>query len=237
MRNFFILNLSNLPIIEQLRLEEALLRADTGNWCLINSGTSDAIVMGISGKAEQLIDQKIYHSSPVPLIKRFSGGGTVYVDKETIFVTFIANETCTQVACQPRKIMEWTDTLYSNFFSPHPFQTQENDYAMGDKKFGGNAQYIQRGRWLHHTSFLWDYESQKMAVLTLPQKRPAYRVNRSHDEFLTKLSLYYENKNSFIQSLSTYLKTSLSATELSLQEVEGILLRPHRKALSVLTIY
>lgn len=45
-----LLRLSNMPILRQLLLEEALLRADTGNWCIVNNGTSvPAIVMGISG--------------------------------------------------------------------------------------------------------------------------------------------------------------------------------------------
>ena len=45
-----VLRLSSMPILQQLRLEEALLRADTGNWFLLNDGTPEpAIVMGISG--------------------------------------------------------------------------------------------------------------------------------------------------------------------------------------------
>ena len=45
-----LLRLRGYPILQQLRLEEALLRADKANWCIINDGTpSPAIVMGISG--------------------------------------------------------------------------------------------------------------------------------------------------------------------------------------------
>ncbi len=45
-----LLRLSGMPILEQLNLEEALLRATTSNWMLINDGAADcAVVMGISG--------------------------------------------------------------------------------------------------------------------------------------------------------------------------------------------
>ena len=45
-----LLRLQNVPILRQLLLEEALLRADSNNWCIVNNGTSvPAIVMGISG--------------------------------------------------------------------------------------------------------------------------------------------------------------------------------------------
>ena len=49
-----VLRLSGMPILQQLRLEEALLRTDAGNWFLLNDGTPEpAVVMGISGCAQQ----------------------------------------------------------------------------------------------------------------------------------------------------------------------------------------
>lgn len=49
------------------------------------------------------------------------------------------------------------------------------DYVFGGRKFGGNAQAITSRRWLHHTSFLWDYRPANMALLTNPAKQPQYR--------------------------------------------------------------
>lgn len=45
-----LLRLWQFPILRQLQLEEALLRVDDRNWCIINDGAATpAIVMGISG--------------------------------------------------------------------------------------------------------------------------------------------------------------------------------------------
>ena len=45
-----LLRLRGFPILHQLRLEEALLRADAGNWFVINDGTPQpSVVLGISG--------------------------------------------------------------------------------------------------------------------------------------------------------------------------------------------
>ena len=45
-----LLRLQGYPILRQLQLEEALLRADAGNWLLLNDGTpGPAVVLGISG--------------------------------------------------------------------------------------------------------------------------------------------------------------------------------------------
>jgi lipoate-protein ligase A len=50
------------------------------------------------------------------------------------------------------------------------------DYVFGDRKFGGNAQSIIKNRWIHHTSFLWDYDVRNMAYLKLPSRVPQYRL-------------------------------------------------------------
>ena len=49
------------------------------------------------------------------------------------------------------------------------------DYVLGDVKFGGNAQAITKDRWVHHTSFLWGFNPERMALLKHPAKKPAYR--------------------------------------------------------------
>mmetsp|Transcript_34451 Transcript_34451/g.79651 ORF Transcript_34451/g.79651 Transcript_34451/m.79651 type:complete len:374 (-) Transcript_34451:495-1616(-) len=72
------------------------------------------------------------------------------------------------------------------------FALRENDYILGNRKMGGNAQTITKTGWIHHTSFLWDYLEENMEYLTLPSKRPDYRGDRSHDEFLVKLSEKYK---------------------------------------------
>jgi lipoate-protein ligase A len=118
-----------------------------------------------------------------------------------------------EVFCKPypRSIMEWTakavygptfermnEKLISSSSSETTalpkFSLREDDYVLnGTKKMGGNAQAITgRQGWLHHTSFLWDYKDINMErYLKLPEKRPEYRSNRTHKDFLVKLKDYY----------------------------------------------
>jgi hypothetical protein len=45
-----LVTMSRMPILQQLHLEEQLLRRTSDNWCIINDGTAPAtIVMGVSG--------------------------------------------------------------------------------------------------------------------------------------------------------------------------------------------
>ena len=61
------------------------------------------------------------------------------------------------------------------------------DLVLGDHKIGGNAQCITKDRWLHHTSFLWDYDPARMALLRQPPKAPEYRASRAHGSFVARL--------------------------------------------------
>ncbi|XP_074326469.1 uncharacterized protein LOC141664420 isoform X3 [Apium graveolens] len=173
-----LIKLRGVPILQQLHLEERLLRTSPHNWCIINDGTNlPSIVMGISGKPAELVEINSVLRDKVPVIRRFSGGGTVIVDTGTIFVTFICNkDDVPEVQPYPRPIMSWSSLLYSKVFQGvGDFVLRENDYAFGNRKFGGNAQSITKNRWIHHTSFLWDYDIKNMAYLKIPKRAPEYR--------------------------------------------------------------
>lgn len=143
-------------------------------------------------KPAELLEVDLVLRHQVPVIKRFTGGGTVTVDHGTIFVTFICNRDAVPgLQLYPRPIMSWSSQLYSRVFEGFgDFHLRENDYVFGNRKFGGNAQSITKNRWIHHTSFLWDYEVRNMAYLKLPKRAPEYRLARDHLEFICCMKDY-----------------------------------------------
>ncbi|KAL3640611.1 hypothetical protein CASFOL_015579 [Castilleja foliolosa] len=196
-----LLRLKGFPILQQLHLEERLLRTTSDNWCIINDGTIDpTIVMGISGKPKELVEIESVLRDDIPVIRRFTGGGTVIVDQGTIFVTFICNKDAVPgVQAYPQPIMSWSSLIYKNVFQGiGDFRLRENDYVLGDRKFGGNAQSITKNRWVHHTSFLWDYEVSNMDYLKKPKRAPKYRQARDHLDFICCMKDYIVSKSNFI---------------------------------------
>ncbi|KAG8362679.1 hypothetical protein BUALT_BualtUnG0051600 [Buddleja alternifolia] len=189
-----LLRLKGVPILQQLHLEERLLRTSSDNWCIINDGTphNPTVVMGISGKADELLEIESVLRDEISVIRRFTGGGTVVVDQGTIFVTFICNKDAVPgLQSYPRPIMSWSSLVYKKVFQGiGDFSLRENDYVLGNHKFGGNAQSITKNRWVHHTSFLWDYEVSNMGYLKLPKRAPAYRQARNHLEFICRMKDY-----------------------------------------------
>lgn len=228
MEKLNLVRLKNYTIYEQLLLEEALLRADAGNWCLFNEETSPAIVMGISGKAEELINFDQTAKLSIPIIRRFTGGGTVVVDRNTCFVTMICNTSSTGIEPFPEKVHQWSASMYQHVFFELDFALRENDYVFGERKFGGNAQYMQRGRWLHHSTFLWDYDSELMNCLCMPKKTPQYRQERHHEAFLSKMCAHMPSKELFFDRIKESLSRYFDVAETEIADARKIQNLPHR---------
>lgn len=146
----------------------------------------------------------------IPVIKRYSGGGTVICDKDTFFISFILNK----IVLPPK--LRWPTTLieyYGNFYKEifdelskkYPllpeFNLKENDYILGDKKFGGNAMCFSKTRMVHHTSFLFNYSKENMKYLQNPLKQPQYRSNRDHTDFLVPLNKYLPSSDVLKESV------------------------------------
>lgn len=251
-----------LSIFDQLCLEEALLRCDGRNWLLTNFGVDPGVaVLGASGKPSKLLHEQAMVRDGLSAVKRFSGGGTVFVDSGTLFTTLLMNKDAVDVPPWPREVMDWTGEVYGGALgrcslekaSLPPalrdavtrgggggggseggsnFALRENDYTLdGRRKFAGNAQSIARDRWLHHTSWLWDFDDAKMAAyLQLPEKAPDYRARRSHQDFLCRMNEFVVSPDAFFAAVEDELADRFTVVEASLEEAQEALQLEHRKS-------
>ena len=89
---------------------------------------------------------------------------------------------------------------------------------------GGNAQTIVKNGWLHHTSFLWDYQPENMEYLTLPKKRPDYRQDRAHDDFLVKLNQTYPSldKKDIVTTLGSVCEQEFDMVRVTVPEALNV---------------
>ena len=217
-------------IFSQLQIEEALLRTSDKNWCLVTTGTSPAVVLGISSKVHEMIHLDKIEQNPIPIIRRFSGGGTVVVDRNTIFITFIFNQADTpDVLPNPQAILEWAKQIYHPIFGSLPFNLRENDFVFDHLKCGGNALYLIKDRWLLHTSWLWDYDKLWMEYLKNPKRQPDYRKQRPHEDFLIPLKTHFSSKKELLDSFITSLRNRFHTIEKDSTSCIDYLNRPHRK--------
>lgn len=232
----YFLTLNNIPIFEQLKIEEALLRADDRNYFVYNEGSIRSIIMGISTKPHDVINLDIVNQHRIPLIQRFSGGGTVIADENTFFTSFILNKEFIDVPLFPEPVLRWAETFYKNSLKIKDFHLFENDFVINDKKCGGNAQYIQKKRFVQHTSFLWDYSKENMEFLLFPKKVPNYRKNRAHHEFLCRLKDHLKEKQHFKEMIQEELYRSFTVEPLELQDILPLMTLSHRKATTCINL-
>lgn len=231
----YLTELSGLSIHEQLLLEEELLRTDEQNRCLINVGSPPRIVMGISGKPEEHIRREPMEREPLPITRRYSGGGTVVVDEDTLFVSFIFNKSIHPFHCYPEPILRWSEKLYRGALSVPGFRLRENDYVIGDRKCGGNAQYIRKKRFVHHTSFLWDFDPEKMAYLLYPPGAPAYRSGRTHDRFVCSLKDHVASRDTFTKGVVRELGKRYRVVRTPLGVIDPFMARASRQTSRTIT--
>ncbi|MFA5249986.1 MAG: lipoate--protein ligase family protein [Parachlamydiales bacterium] len=185
-----LLVFQGLEIFRQLEIEETLLKKLPGSFCLINQSTRPAIVLGLSSQKKTALNLPLLKEKPLALCRRFSGGGTIVVDENTFLVSFIIEKKRLNFNF-PEEVFKWSENFYRKVFNLKAFSFKENDYLINNQKCGGNAQYFTREKWLHHTSFLFDFRKELQDYLLLPEKRPAYRQDRPHETFLIGLKNYF----------------------------------------------
>ncbi|MCH1429189.1 MAG: lipoate--protein ligase family protein [Chlamydiales bacterium] len=216
-----LLQLHNDDIFDQLSIEQCLLSLSPANYIIIHTAPKPSVVMGISGKKQELINEDKLLEDKVPLIKRYSGGGCVYLDHNCIMLSYIFNKVDANNINYPAEIMQWSFSFLKNAFKHTNAALRENDYTFKSKKFGGNAQYIKKERFTHHSSLLFSCDFEKMErYLKLPKKRPNYRESRSHTHFLEGIEEHYPSMEEFINIFNHELQKSYQVQQIDKESIK-----------------
>uniref|UniRef100_A0A1D1ZP07 BPL/LPL catalytic domain-containing protein n=1 Tax=Auxenochlorella protothecoides TaxID=3075 RepID=A0A1D1ZP07_AUXPR len=179
-------------------------------------------------KPEVMVHEVAARKAGVTLIRRFTGGGTVVVDSDTLFTGLIMGvDEVPGLEPFPRPIMKWTEDLFKPVFGKYgDFALREHDYVFKDVKFGGNAQAISKRRFVHHTSLLWRFDPDRMALLQHPARTPEYRQGRPHHRFITPLQDHVPSRPHLLDQLTASLGSAgFALQEASLVEAEEALAR------------
>ncbi|EFJ19936.1 hypothetical protein SELMODRAFT_233249 [Selaginella moellendorffii] len=214
--------LSSFPILEQLRLEANVFRKSHENWCIVSSnGTIDpTIVVGRFGEVSKLVDMDASFKDNISVVRRASGGGTVIVDRDTMFVTLV----CSSSFVKPLAMTCWASKLYTDVFRDVTGFQMDGffDHVKDGKKFGGSAERRACNRGFLHTSFLWDYNPANMNYLKFPPRVPAYRLNRSHGDFLCKMKDFLPYRNFMLEELERSLGNYFVLQPSTLEDLQNI---------------
>lgn len=185
-----------LPVQEQIALDKELMlqvgRGEKPPLLRFYNFTDEAVVLGLSQDEQQYVNSTETEKDRVPVLRRFSGGGTVFLHKGCAVYTIITT------LAPPFKRFDVMGA-YRTAFAPlqerfaklgHTLEFHEPcDLAVSNRKIAGNAQSQSRNALLIHGSFLVDPDLPRIArYLREPDVRPDYRAERQHEDFLLPLA-------------------------------------------------
>jgi lipoate---protein ligase len=194
---FDILDYSFENPAENLALEECLLKpmlkaARPRPLLRIWENTHDCIVLGRAEKAEHQIHLEQLKHKNIPVLRRTSGGGTVLHGAGNINLSFFLpydyHDGLKNIRHSYEIILNWVTQALHTSCGVSTHMKGSSDLSIGDKKISGTAQARKRHGLLHHMTLLVDFDLSKIhSLLKEPEKRPDYRGERSHHQFVTTL--------------------------------------------------
>lgn len=156
------------------------------------------IVVGRFQNTLEEVNSDFVKEHGIHVVRRISGGGAVYHDLGNLNYTFIVHrgkENEFDFARYTAPIIE----ILKDMGVDAAFSSR-NDLTIEGKKFSGNAQYMRKGKLLHHGTLLFDSD---LSVLT-----KALRVSR--DKFISK---GIKSVRSRVTNIRPHLKKAMNILE------------------------
>lgn len=125
--------------------------------------TTPTLMVGRYQNVLEEVDKAYADAHHIRIVRRMSGGGTIYTDMGGWQFTFIEEAGGNEIEFQ-RYIAPVIDALGE--LGVEAAFNGRNDLTIGGRKISGNAQYRLGGRVVHHGSLLFDTDIGQMAAAT-----------------------------------------------------------------------
>ena len=153
-----------------------------------------AVILGASCRMADDLQSEACRADGVEVARRSSGGGTVVIGPGALNVSVILPirshpELLGVESAQRHILSRFLDAIRAAGL-PQAEMQGSGDLTLGGRKFSGSAQRRLRHHVLIHASMLYHFPLDLIdRYLALPPRRPAYRLNRSHEDFVTNLPM------------------------------------------------
>jgi lipoate-protein ligase A len=180
---------------DNLALDEALLleaEAGTGGEVLrVWEWPRPAVVLGSGGRLAEDVDEEACRRDGVPVLRRSSGGGTVLLGPGCLLFSLVLRYDRAPELGQIQSSYAYILGRVARAVAGGGAEPAGiSDLALGGRKFSGNAQHRKRDHLLHHGTLLYAFDLAAVGrYLRLPPRRPEYRRDRAHADFLRNLDV------------------------------------------------
>ncbi|MGI6095493.1 MAG: lipoate--protein ligase [Lachnospiraceae bacterium] len=193
-----------------LALEEVIFDECRDDEYLLLWQNESSLIIGKHQNVFGEVNQRAAEQEMVPVIRRMTGGGTVYHDLGNVNFSFFYN-------CTPEE-----DASYQRFLRPiqrmleslgvHAIQNSRNDMEVMGKKVSGNAQLIRGDRILHHGTLLFNTDLYKMErLLQVPAEKLESKGIASVKSRVGNLKDYVWNPKMPLEEFQAYIREFMMA--------------------------
>lgn len=216
---YFISNYED-PYIN-LSLEEYLFSSDKFNDDIIIIWRNQkSIFLGKNQNPYTEVSNKLIKLREVPLLRRISGGGTVYHDLGNINMTFIRKN----IKLDEINFIENTKFMKEMLvsFGLNVEYTDRKDLILDGKKISGSAQCIKGNKCLYHATLLYNANLNNLNKYLNSNKIVETNATKSVRSKVTNLNEYLSlSTEEFIQKIKEYLVLKVEdIKEINLEEVD-----------------
>lgn len=153
------INLTTTDPYFNIAVDEYLLK-NTGDEYFILGINEPAVVIGKHQVAHRETETRFVYERKIPVIRRISGGGTVFHDQGNLNFSFILNTEPGKQVDFKKYTKPVIDFLRSAGV-PAEF-AGKNDIKVNGLKISGNAEHVWHNRVLHHGTLLFDSDMEML---------------------------------------------------------------------------
>ena len=210
-----IVSPSNDPYFN-LALEQYVFDAlDKSHEYFILWQNKNTIVVGIYQNANNEIKHDAVKEKGIKVVRRLSGGGAVYHDMGNLNFTFITNQKEKGAAIDFAVFLNPVADALSKLGATAQVNGR-NDITIDGRKISGNAQYIKRGRVMHHGTLLFDSDLTVLgSCLNVSKEKMAAKGVQSVASRVTNIKPYLAENIDMQQFKQALLASMFSHTEIN----------------------
>ena len=220
-KQLYCLNDTGLDPYFNVAMEEYLLKNKTDNFFRLWRN-DNAIVVGKNQNAIGEINVDYVRNNNINVVRRYSGGGTVYHDLGNLNYTFIANVEPGESKIDFHKYGQPIIDMLAQYGITARFD-ERNSIRIGDLKISGNAEAVYRNRVLHHGCILFDSTLDVLnKSILVDETKFESRAAKSVRATVTNIKEHtdkIQSVNEFTNNLMAYIKhTNNNATNYTLTD-------------------
>ena len=150
-----------------------------------------AVIVGRGSRIEEEVEVAACRRGQIPVLRRCSGGAAVVIGPGCLMYSVVLSLSHHADLLVVDRAHRFVLQRIRQALRRLGLQVQlsgTSDLTLNNRKFSGNSLRCKRNALLYHGTLLYNFPLPKIAsCLKMPPRRPAYRDDRSHDQFLVQL--------------------------------------------------